>query len=88
MVLMVFLYFKLPDSDSSAGFVSVRLNLMIFLFMILWISNFEFPKWITLSAFAILFYAQYHLLKLDVYKRQSINKAVIKTFLPIFLKNM
>lgn len=29
MILMVFLYFKLPDSDSSAGFVSVRLNLMI-----------------------------------------------------------
>lgn len=75
-VLMVFLYFKLPDSDSSAGFVSVRLNLMIFLFMILWISNFEFPKWITLSAFAILFYAQYHLLKLHAGSFEKLNKVI------------
>lgn len=75
-ILMVFLYFKLPDSDSSAGFVSVRLNLMIFLFLILWISVFPFPKWITLGSFAVLFYAQYHLLKLHASSFEQLNKVI------------
>lgn len=76
LVLMVFLYFRLPDSDSSAGFVSVRLNLMIFLFLILWISAFPFPKWITLSSFAVLFYAQYHLLSLHAASFEKSNTLI------------
>jgi hypothetical protein len=75
-VLMVFLYFKLPDSDSSAGFVSVRLNLMIFLFLILWISAFHFPGWITLSSFAVLFFAQYKLLKLHATSFKELNTLI------------
>lgn len=76
MILMVFLYFKLLDSDSSAGFVSVRLNLMIFLFLILWMSTFPFPKWITVSSFAVLFFAQYKLLKLHASSFEQLNKVI------------
>lgn len=74
LVLMVFLYFKLPDSDSSAGFVSVRLNLMIFLFLILWISAFQFPTWIAVSSFIVLFFAQYRLLSLHASTFKDINR--------------
>lgn len=76
MALMVFLYFKLPDSDSSAGFVSVRLNLMIFLFLILWVSNFDFPKWITSGCFVLLFYAQYQLLALHAISFKNLNNGI------------
>ncbi len=61
--IFVFLYFKLPDSDSSAGFISSRLNLMLFLFLIIWISIFNYPKWISILGFIIIFYSNYKLLK-------------------------
>lgn len=78
LILMVVLYFLLPDSDASAGFVSVRLNLMIFVFLILWLSAFHFPKWIALSAVAILFYAQYHLLTLHSSYFKKLNPVMLE----------
>jgi hypothetical protein len=38
------LYFAFPDSDSYAGFVSVRLELLFFLSLLLLISTLNFPK--------------------------------------------
>ena len=64
LVTFIFLYFKLADSDSVAGFVSVRLNLMVFLFLILWTSGFNYPGWISVASFLILLFSQYSLLKL------------------------
>lgn len=55
------LYFKLPDATPSAGFVSVRFNLLLFLFVILWAATFRFANWIILPALAVIFYAHYEL---------------------------
>lgn len=45
--LLTFLYFKLPNSDGYAGFYSVRIGLLIFIFLIVWISSQNIPKWIS-----------------------------------------
>ena len=57
------LYFKLPDSDLSAGFISVRLNLMMFLFFIIWISRFNYPKWISVIGLTVILSSNFKLLK-------------------------
>ena len=58
------LYFRLPDSDPTAGFISSRLLLMVFLFLILWISGFHYPKWVMVLGLATIFLAQYKLVRL------------------------
>lgn len=42
---MLYLYFKLPDSDGSAGYISVRLGLLFFLFVCVWLGAQNIPKW-------------------------------------------
>lgn len=64
MLVFLLLYFRLPDSDSSAGFISVRMNLMVFLFLLLWSSSFKYPKWIIIVSFTVLGFSQFNLLKL------------------------
>lgn len=76
LVAFVFLYFRLPDSDSLAGFVSVRLNLMIFLFLIIWSSAFNYPKWISLGSFFILLFSQYNLLTLHNYSFEVLGRQI------------
>lgn len=61
--LFVFLYFRMPDVASSAGFISMRLNLMVFLFLILWISVFSYPKWLAIPLACVVLFSQYKLLK-------------------------
>ncbi len=50
--LFLFLYFYLPDSDGNAGFVSVRLGLLFFIFLILWIAAQPLP--LLLGGFAAM----------------------------------
>jgi len=76
MLAFTFLYFKLPDSDPSAGFVSVRLNLMIFLFLLLWISGFAFPKWIIRLSVLVVLFAQFSLLQLHSKTFQHLNEEI------------
>lgn len=71
-----FLYFKLPDSDSSAGFISSRLNLMIFLFVILWVSSCDYPKWVSIICFIFIFYSSCNLLKVHAKAFQNLNKEI------------
>lgn len=55
--ILLFLYFLLPDSDYHAGFVSVRLCLLFFIFLIIWFSVQKFPKWlVSLSIILIMFF--------------------------------
>ncbi len=55
MGVILFFYFRLPDSDGSAGFFSVRLNLLFFLLSIVWLSARQLPRWLTiLSALTVL----------------------------------
>lgn len=43
-IILLFLYFFLPDSDGNAGYISVRLAFLFFLFLILWICVQPFNK--------------------------------------------
>lgn len=61
--LFVFLYFRMPDVASSAGYISMRLSLMVFLFLILWISSCSYPKWLAIPLTCVVLFSQYKLLK-------------------------
>ncbi len=60
-VVMLLLYFYLPDSNGSAGYVSVRLALLFFLFYILWLSSQKFPIWIGILSIGIALYCSFGL---------------------------
>lgn len=60
-VVMLLLYFYLPDSNGSAGYVSVRLVLLFFLFYILWLSSQKFPIWIGILSIGIALYCSFGL---------------------------
>jgi len=61
LVLIIILYFKLPDSDNHAGYVSMRLGWLLFLFLIVWINTNNLPKWIGLLSILISFYVHFNL---------------------------
>lgn len=44
-LILLLMYFILPDSDGSAGYVSMRLALMFFLFYIVWLSAQKLKIW-------------------------------------------
>jgi hypothetical protein len=55
---MLILYFKLPDSDGSAGYVTVRLELLFFMLLILWLSAQNLPlRLTTIMVIVTLFYS-------------------------------
>ncbi|MBS1637047.1 MAG: hypothetical protein JST26_14110 [Bacteroidetes bacterium] len=76
LCIFMVLYFKLPDSDSSAGFISSRLNLMLFLFAILWISNMNYSKWSFLLIVGVVSFSQYKLLKAHDHVFSDLNHEV------------
>lgn len=44
-LLTLGLYFILPDSNGYSGFISVRLGFLFILFLLLWLSTQNLPKW-------------------------------------------
>ncbi|MBC7488127.1 MAG: hypothetical protein H7282_15405 [Cytophagaceae bacterium] len=60
-VMLFVLYFKLPDSDGSSGFVSVRLALLIFVFLICWLSTQYFPRWVLMLLVVVVLYCNFNL---------------------------
>ena len=57
----LYLYFKLPDSDGNAGYVSVRLGLLFFLILILWLSSKKIPQWFSLTIISLLLFCHFSL---------------------------
>jgi phosphatidylglycerophosphate synthase len=45
-IFMFALYFILPNSNSTGSFVSVRIALLFYLFLLIWLSTQDFPKWL------------------------------------------
>ena len=79
-IIILFLYFYIPNSDGSAGFVSVRLGLLFFLFLIIWLSTQNFPKWFGLVITGIVLYCNF---KLNNYYRSAtkdLNKVAIECY--------
>ena len=61
VISVLLLYFSLPDSDGSAGYVSDRLGLLFFIFLIVWLSTQEFSKWIAIPGILIVLYCNIQL---------------------------
>jgi hypothetical protein len=77
-IAILFLYFKLPDSDGSAGYVTVRLGLLFFIFLIIWLSTQNLKKWYSLLVVAAVLYCHF---KLNVYytsATKGLNKVAIE----------
>lgn len=77
IVILIF-YFKLPDSDGAAGFLSMRLGLLFFLVLMIWLSTQNFPKWFSLLTIGVALY--YHF-KLNIYYNtaaKDLNKVAIE----------
>jgi len=76
-LIILLLYFTLPDSDEMAGFLSVRLSMLFYLFLTIWLSTQKIPKWISLPvmSFAVLFTYQLNVF----YKKQLIGLDLIAT---------
>lgn len=70
-ICILILYFKLPDSDGSAGFVSVRLGLLFFLILIIWLSTQYYRKWYSLLIVGFVLYCNF---KLNIYYTSVTNE--------------
>lgn len=78
---MLLLYFILPDANADAGYVSPRLALLFFLFLIVWIATHAIPKWIGVPIVLLLLVVQF---KRVNYFRESIK--VIDPFVVEYVK--
>ncbi|MCC6702323.1 MAG: hypothetical protein IT221_12415 [Fluviicola sp.] len=68
--IMLLLYFVLPDSNADAGYVSPRIALLFFLFIVIWIAAQKMPKWIALPIVFLMLFVQYKRVQLF---RDSVN---------------
>ncbi len=53
VIILLFLYFILPDAYGTASYTNLRLGFLFFLLVILWISILPLPKWAGILAAAI-----------------------------------
>jgi hypothetical protein len=60
-ILVLVLYFKLPDSDGFAGFFSIRLGLIFFLLVIVWIAIQDLPKWLSIFSIVVIIFSNIRL---------------------------
>jgi hypothetical protein len=65
--------FILPDGNSAFGFISSRLLLFFFLFLIVWLSTKHFPLWLETISFLIINYMNVALLKIYFVSTKNSN---------------
>lgn len=67
VLLVLAFYFLMPDRSDYAGCFSVRLNLLLFLMLVVWFSVVKLPRVITLLAVPVFLYVHFNLL--DYYNK-------------------
>ena len=60
-VILLVMYFNMPDSDGSAGYVSIRLAFIFFIFLLLWIASQKLNKWIVSIAMLLVLFFHFKL---------------------------
>ncbi|MCB0478498.1 MAG: hypothetical protein KDC84_10065 [Crocinitomicaceae bacterium] len=76
-LFVLYLYFKLPDGAQGAGFISVRLGYIFYLFILIWIALQRLPKWFIWFNVICMLYLNYNL---NVFYKQNaidLNKTAI-----------
>lgn len=72
------LYFVLPDSNGYSGFISVRLCLLFFLFLIVWISGQKLPRWFALAGVALTLICSFMLNRYYFQKMGHLNQVALE----------
>lgn len=70
-IILLFLYFVLPDADGAMGYVSTRLLLFFYIFIIAWIAVQPIQKWIGISVVSIIFI--FHIYLMDFHKKSVVD---------------
>ncbi|MEI6823849.1 MAG: hypothetical protein WCL51_18110 [Bacteroidota bacterium] len=73
-IVIFILYFILPDEMAGGGYISIRLNLLLFLFFIIFLSYFEVNKILLSSAFILTLIIHISLMSYHVINMNSLNK--------------
>jgi len=76
-VFMLFLYFKMPDSDGYAGYITFRLAIFFFLFGVLFLATFRIHRWIGIFAISIVLYSHFMLNFFYTQEAKSRNEIVV-----------
>lgn len=75
--IILFLYFVLPDSNGSAGFISVRLGLLFFIVLIIWLAIQKYPKWLMILSVVAILYCNFKLVKHYASNLKALNKIAV-----------
>lgn len=79
-IIILFLYFVLPDSNVSAGYVSVRLGLMFFLFIVLWLSSLNFPQWLKSTVILVVIVCDLGFVVYYTHVSRDLNKIAMECY--------
>lgn len=77
-VLLLYLYFHLPDGDGAIGYVSVRLGYFFFIFLVLWISTQPLPKWLCIISAAVSLYCHFKLNNFYTKEEEKLNQVALE----------
>lgn len=76
--ILFLLYSTLPDSDGVAGYISVRIGLLFFMFLIIWLCAQTFPKWLLIFSLIIILAFNFLLLKPYFTTAADLNRVAIE----------
>jgi len=75
-LILLGLYFLFPDSDGNAGFVSMRLCLLLLLALLTWVSVQKFPEWIIVPAVGFVLFVFNSQIHFHYWKARELNPIV------------
>ena len=77
-LFVLVLYFVLPDSNSGGGYISQRLNILFFIFLIIWVAIQRFPKWLTNVVISVIIIANFSLVYRYTNTIKNLNKEAVE----------
>ncbi len=79
-MLILFLYFILPDTFGSGSYISARLELIFYILLIIWLSVQLLPKWFTLLSVIVVLFCNFNLDKCYMATAQKLNLTAISCY--------
>ncbi len=79
-IILLYLYFKMPDSDGSAGFISIRLVFFFFIYLVTWLCVHPFPKWLGIFSATIILFCHFKLNQFYTQAEKQLNKVSVECY--------